>query len=58
MYENGKMRHIESIPGMGGDKGEWGRWWIQLCYIVRTFVNVIIYISTIIIIIKENNFNF
>jgi hypothetical protein len=24
MYENGKMRHVETIPGMGeiGDKGE------------------------------------
>jgi hypothetical protein len=25
MYENGKMRSVETIPGMGGgeDKGEW-----------------------------------
>jgi hypothetical protein len=27
MYENGKMRPIETIPGIGGgkDKGEWWR---------------------------------
>jgi hypothetical protein len=26
MYENGKMRSVETIPGMGdGDKGEWWR---------------------------------
>jgi hypothetical protein len=27
MYENGKMRPVETIPGMGGgrDKGEWWR---------------------------------
>jgi hypothetical protein len=27
MYENGKMRPVESIPGMQrGNKGEWLRW--------------------------------
>jgi hypothetical protein len=27
MYENGKMKHVETISGMGrtGDKGEWWR---------------------------------
>jgi hypothetical protein len=28
---------------LGGDKEEWGRGWIQLWYIVRTFVNVTMY---------------
>jgi hypothetical protein len=41
------MRHVETIPGMGGAeegvKGEWWKRWIQLWYIVRTFVNVTIY---------------
>jgi hypothetical protein len=38
MYINGKMRPVETIPGMVGvgDK-EWGKGWIQLWYIVRTF---------------------
>jgi hypothetical protein len=42
---NGKMRPVETIPGTGGggDKGEWWRGWIQLLYIVRTFVNVTLY---------------
>jgi hypothetical protein len=45
MYENGKMRHVETIPGMGEgmDKGEWLKGWIQLWYIVRTFASVKIY---------------
>jgi hypothetical protein len=42
MYENGKMRHVETIPGMG-EGGERWRGWIQLGYIVRTFVNVTMY---------------
>jgi hypothetical protein len=25
MYVNGKMRPVETIPGMEGDKGEWWR---------------------------------
>jgi hypothetical protein len=27
MYENGKMRRVETVPGMGGggNKGEWWR---------------------------------
>jgi hypothetical protein len=31
MCVNGKMIHVESIPGMGGgeNKGEWWRGWIQ-----------------------------
>jgi hypothetical protein len=45
VYVNGKMRSVETIPGMGGgeDKGEWWRGWIQAWYIwfiVKTFVNV------------------
>jgi hypothetical protein len=28
MYENGKMRSIETIPGIGGgDKREWWKGW-------------------------------
>jgi hypothetical protein len=41
MYVSGKMRPVETIPGMGEDKGE--LWRIQLWYIVRTFVNVTMY---------------
>jgi hypothetical protein len=31
MYENGKMRHVETIPRMGGggNKGKCWRGWIQ-----------------------------
>jgi hypothetical protein len=45
MYVNGKMRPVEIIPGMGRgkDEGEWWMEWIQLWYIVTTFVNVIMY---------------
>jgi hypothetical protein len=43
MYKNGKMRHGEIILGMGEDKGEWWKGWIQLWYIIRTFVNVTMY---------------
>jgi hypothetical protein len=44
VYENGKMRSVESIPGMGeGDKGEWWRGWIQVWYIGRILVNVTMY---------------
>jgi hypothetical protein len=25
VYENAKMRPAETVPGMGGDKGEWWR---------------------------------
>jgi hypothetical protein len=34
MYENGKMRPIENIPGMEGrrDEGEWWREQIQVQY--------------------------
>jgi hypothetical protein len=28
-----------------GDKGEWWRGWIQLSYIIRTFINVTIYLQ-------------
>jgi hypothetical protein len=44
MYEDGKTRPVESIPGMGTGRqrrkmeGE-----IQLLYIVRTFVNATMY---------------
>jgi hypothetical protein len=42
--KNGKMRPVDTIPGMweGGNKGEWWRGWIQLWYVVTTFVNVTI----------------
>jgi hypothetical protein len=30
MYENGKMSPVETIPGIGGDKGEWWRGRTQL----------------------------
>jgi hypothetical protein len=46
MYENGKMRPVETILGMGEGEikndggGEFN------CYPVRTFVNVTIYPST------------
>jgi hypothetical protein len=47
MYVNRKMRPVETIPGMGeGDKGEWWRAWIQVWYIVRTFVSAISIPST------------
>jgi hypothetical protein len=40
-YENGKMRPVQTIPGMGRrDKGKWWRGQIQLWYIVQTLVNV------------------
>jgi hypothetical protein len=47
MNENRKMRHVEIIPEIegGGDKGEWWRVWIQLWYIIRTFVNVTVYLQ-------------
>jgi hypothetical protein len=43
MYENGKMRYIEIIPGIGGmgDKGE--GWGDKFNYDIRTFVNVTMY---------------
>jgi hypothetical protein len=42
VYVSGKMRPAETIPGMGGrgNKREWQKGWIQLWYIVRTFVNI------------------
>jgi hypothetical protein len=46
MYENEKMRPVKTIPGIGGGveiKGQWWNGWIQLWYIVRTFVNVTMY---------------
>jgi hypothetical protein len=47
MYVNEKMRMrtVETLPGMGvwGNKGEWWREWIQVWYIVRTFVNAAMY---------------
>jgi hypothetical protein len=45
MYVNAKMIPTETIPGMEG-KGEWWKGWIQewyIWYIVRTFVNAIVY---------------
>jgi hypothetical protein len=44
MCLNGKMRPIVTIPEIGGWIGEnVGKGWIQLWYIVRTFVNVTLY---------------
>jgi hypothetical protein len=42
MYENGKIRPVEIIPGMEEEriKNNDGGEWIQLWYIIRTFVNV------------------
>jgi hypothetical protein len=38
MYENGKVRPFETVSGV--DKEEWWRGWIQIWFMVRTFVNV------------------
>jgi hypothetical protein len=45
MYVNGRIIPVETIPemGVGGSKGEQRRGWIQVWYIIRTFVNAIIY---------------
>jgi hypothetical protein len=45
IHVNGKLRPVETVPGMGGgeSKGERWRGWIQLWYIVKTFVNVTVY---------------
>jgi hypothetical protein len=39
------MIPVENVPGMvgGSNKGEWIRGWIQVRYILRTFVNAIMY---------------
>jgi hypothetical protein len=50
------MRHVETIPGMGEDnKGEWWNGWVQLWYIVRTFINVTMYPKYNNMIIKIKN---
>jgi hypothetical protein len=52
-YVNVKMTTWNnSGMGGGGDKGEWWREWIQLWYILRTFVNVTMYPQC-----KNNNKN-
>jgi hypothetical protein len=43
MYENRKMRPIETRMGGGDIKENDGGGWSQLWYIVRTFVNVTMY---------------
>jgi hypothetical protein len=46
MYVNGRIRPVENILGVWGDKGEWWRGWIQvwyIWYIVRAFVNATMY---------------
>jgi hypothetical protein len=47
VYENGKMKHVETIPGMvrGEDKGEWWVGWIQPWYFVSTFVNITMHLQ-------------
>jgi hypothetical protein len=47
-----------SRKGRRGSKGEWWRGWIQLWYILRTFVNVTLHLqyNNNMIIKKENNF--
>jgi hypothetical protein len=42
---NGKMRSVESIPGVRGEENneEWWWEWIQLWDIVKTFVNTTMY---------------
>jgi hypothetical protein len=56
MYENEKMRPVETIPGMGVrvDKGEWWREWIQLWYIVKPFIKMSQIIPSTTTIKKEN----
>jgi hypothetical protein len=44
-----KCKKSETIPGMRGDEREWCGEWIQLWYIwyiIRTFVNAIMYLSS------------
>jgi hypothetical protein len=44
MYENGKMRPVETISGMGGlDKGEQWRSELNHDILLRIFVNVTMY---------------
>jgi hypothetical protein len=38
-----KMRHVVTIPKIEDEKWAWWRRWIQLWYIVTTFVNVTMY---------------
>jgi hypothetical protein len=43
-YINGKWDMLKLFPEWGReDKGEWWSDWIQLWYVVRTFVNVTMY---------------
>jgi hypothetical protein len=45
MYENGKIRPVETIPGMRGGKikENHGVGWIKVWYIIRPFVNITMY---------------
>jgi hypothetical protein len=44
MYENGKMRPVETTPGMGGRRIKENDGGVNsIIYIVRTFINVTIY---------------
>jgi hypothetical protein len=46
MHGNIKMFPDETVPGMGGEKGEWWWGWIDvwhIWYILRIFVNATLY---------------
>jgi hypothetical protein len=49
VYENRKLRPVETIQGIRGEKGKWWKGQIQLLYIIRTFRNVTTYPSVILI---------
>jgi hypothetical protein len=56
LYENRKMRPVKTVPGTGRGavkENDGGRW-IQLWYIVRTLVNVTMYLHTTIIFLKRS----
>jgi hypothetical protein len=43
MHENGKMRSVETIPGMEGERIKKNDRGVEFNYNVRTFVNVTMY---------------
>jgi hypothetical protein len=57
MYVNGKMRLVETTQEWGiKDKGEWWKAWIQVRYIIKTFVNITMYNNHTSTIITINKF--